>query len=180
MEGGDQTIEQMIKSTRRGLLVTFFWYIRAVDPMTLLNTGMTRDGMFLIENGEIVGPVQNFRWNDGPARGFNNITMLGAAGADAHRRSLRQSRHRARAADEDRGLPDDVDLAGGVSTGRSADAATSLAGPLDERFNERLLGRGDRQVDAGRTPGFVQNLYPKIGQLSGHRTSTSSAVAWSR
>ena len=41
--------------------------------MTLLNTGMTRDGMFLIENGEIVGPVQNFRWNDGPARGFNNI-----------------------------------------------------------------------------------------------------------
>jgi predicted Zn-dependent protease len=66
-----------VKSTRRGLLVTFFWYIRPVDQMTLLNTGMTRDGMFLIENGEIVGPVQNFRWNDGPARGFNNITMLG-------------------------------------------------------------------------------------------------------
>ena len=38
---------------------------------------MTRDGLFLIENGEIVGPVQNFRWNDGPARGFNNVTMLG-------------------------------------------------------------------------------------------------------
>jgi predicted Zn-dependent protease len=77
MEGGDQTIEQMIKSTRRGLLVSFFWYIRVVDAMTLLNTGMTRDGTFLIENGEIVGPVQNFRWNDGPARGFNNITALG-------------------------------------------------------------------------------------------------------
>ena len=77
MEGGDQTVEQMIKSTRRGLLVSFFWYIRVVDAMTLLNTGMTRDGLFLIENGEIAGPVQNFRWNDGPARGFNNITALG-------------------------------------------------------------------------------------------------------
>ena len=77
MEGGDQTIDQMIKSTRRGLLVSFFWYIRVVDAMTLLNTGMTRDGTFLIENGEIAGPVQNFRWNDGPARGFNNISALG-------------------------------------------------------------------------------------------------------
>lgn len=78
MDGGDATIAQMVKSTRRGLLITFFWYIRPVEQMTLLNTGMTRDGMFLIENGEIVGPVQNFRWNDGPARGFNNVTMLGA------------------------------------------------------------------------------------------------------
>ena len=77
MDGGDQTIDQMIKSTRRGLLISFFWYIRVVDAQTLLNTGMTRDGTFLIENGEIVGPVQNFRWNDGPARGFNNITALG-------------------------------------------------------------------------------------------------------
>jgi predicted Zn-dependent protease len=77
MDGGDQTLEQMIKSTRRGLLVSFFWYIRVVDAMTLLNTGMTRDGLFLIENGEVTGPVQNFRWNDGPARGFNNITALG-------------------------------------------------------------------------------------------------------
>jgi predicted Zn-dependent protease len=77
LEGSNQSVEQMIKSTRRGLLVSFFWYIRAVDQPTLLNTGMTRDGLFLIENGEIVGPVQNFRWNDGPARGFNNITMLG-------------------------------------------------------------------------------------------------------
>ena len=79
MDGGEATVEQMIKSTRRGLLCSFFWYIRPVEPMTLLNTGMTRDGMFLIENGEIAGPVQNFRWNDGPARAFNNISMLGRA-----------------------------------------------------------------------------------------------------
>jgi predicted Zn-dependent protease len=72
-----QSVEQMIKSTRRGLLVSFFWYIRAVDQPTLLNTGMTRDGLFLIENGEIVGPVQNFRWNMSPLVGFNNVTAIG-------------------------------------------------------------------------------------------------------
>jgi predicted Zn-dependent protease len=77
VEGGTATVEEMIKSTKRGLLITFFWYIRGVDNMTLLNTGMTRDGLFLIENGEVVGPVQNFRWNESPAVGFNNITMLG-------------------------------------------------------------------------------------------------------
>jgi predicted Zn-dependent protease len=77
MEGTDSSIEDMIKSTRRGLLVTFFWYIRPVDQPTLLNTGMTRDGLFLIENGEIAGPVQNFRWNMSPIVGFNNITALG-------------------------------------------------------------------------------------------------------
>ena len=77
MEGGTATIDEMIKATKRGLLVSFFWYIRPVDQMTLLNTGMTRDGLFLIENGEIVGPVQNFRWNESPAVSFNNITKLG-------------------------------------------------------------------------------------------------------
>jgi predicted Zn-dependent protease len=77
MEGTDLSLEQMIKSTRRGLLVTFFWYIRPVDQATLLNTGMTRDGLFLIENGEIAGPVQNFRWNMSPIVGFNNVTAVG-------------------------------------------------------------------------------------------------------
>ena len=115
MEGGDQTLEQMIKSTRRGLLVSFFWYIRVVDAMTLLNTGMTRDGLFLIENGEIAGPVQNFRWNDGPARGFNNITALGRPVPMHIGEAYDNPGHRARAADADRGLPDDVDLAGGLS-----------------------------------------------------------------
>ena len=79
MEGSDMSVEQMIKTTKRGLLVTFLWYIRAVDPQTLLNTGMTRDGLFLIENGEIAGPVQNFRWNMSPLVGYNNITAVGKA-----------------------------------------------------------------------------------------------------
>lgn len=77
MEGSDMTVDQMIKSTKRGLLVTFFWYIRPVDQPTLLNTGMTRDGLFLIENGEIAGPVQNFRWNMSPLVGFNNLSAVG-------------------------------------------------------------------------------------------------------
>ena len=81
MEGSELSIEDMIKQTRRGLLVTFFWYIRGV-PATgqpLLNTGMTRDGLFLIENGEIVGPVQNFRWNMSPLVGYNNLSLVGKA-----------------------------------------------------------------------------------------------------
>jgi predicted Zn-dependent protease len=77
IEGSNQSLEDMIKSTRRGLLVTFFWYIRPVDTLTLLNTGMTRDGLFLIENGEITGPVQNFRWNMSPLVGFANISAIG-------------------------------------------------------------------------------------------------------
>jgi predicted Zn-dependent protease len=78
-EGSNLSIEDMIKQTRRGLLVTFFWYIRGVPSETqpLLNTGMTRDGLFLIENGEIVGPVQNFRWNMSPLVGYNNLTLVG-------------------------------------------------------------------------------------------------------
>jgi predicted Zn-dependent protease len=77
VEGTTQSIEDIIKTTRRGLLVTFFWYLRPVDTLTLLNTGMTRDGLFLIENGEIAGPVQNFRWNMSPLVGFANISAVG-------------------------------------------------------------------------------------------------------
>jgi predicted Zn-dependent protease len=77
VEGTSQSIEDMIKTTKRGLLVTFFWYLRPVDTLTLLNTGMTRDGLFLIENGEITGPVQNFRWNMSPLVAFANISAIG-------------------------------------------------------------------------------------------------------
>jgi predicted Zn-dependent protease len=76
-DGTSQSIADIVKTTKRGLLVTFFWYIRGVDNETLLNTGMTRDGLFLIENGEIAGPVQNFRWNMSPIVGYNNITAVG-------------------------------------------------------------------------------------------------------
>jgi predicted Zn-dependent protease len=77
MEGTDLSTADMIKQTKRGLLVTFFWYIRGVDNATMLNTGMTRDGLFLIETGEITRPVQNFRWNMSPLVGYNNLTLVG-------------------------------------------------------------------------------------------------------
>ncbi len=77
VEGSTLSIEDMVKTTKRGLLVTFFWYLRPVDTLTLLNTGMTRDGLFLIENGEITGPVQNFRWNMSPLVAFANISAIG-------------------------------------------------------------------------------------------------------
>jgi predicted Zn-dependent protease len=60
------TLDEMIASTERALLVTCFWYIRTVDPQTLLLTGLTRDGVFLVENGEVKGAVNNFRYNMSP------------------------------------------------------------------------------------------------------------------
>jgi predicted Zn-dependent protease len=78
MAGGNSTVDEMIRSTERGLLLTRFWYIRGVDPRTILFTGLTRDGTFLIENGEISHPVKNFRWNESPIFMLNNIEMMGA------------------------------------------------------------------------------------------------------
>ena len=69
----------MIKQTRRGLLVTFFWYIRGVpsQEQPLLNTGMTRDGLFLIENGEIVGPGAELPLEHVAARRLHNLSLVG-------------------------------------------------------------------------------------------------------
>ncbi len=60
------TIEDLVAGTERGLLLTCLWYIREVDPQTLLLTGLTRDGVYLVENGEITGAVNNFRFNESP------------------------------------------------------------------------------------------------------------------
>jgi len=77
MAGGDQSLEELIKSTKKGILVTRLWYIRSVDPQTLLYTGLTRDGTFYIENGEIKYPVKNFRFNESPIIMLNNLETLG-------------------------------------------------------------------------------------------------------
>ncbi|MFF1710498.1 metallopeptidase TldD-related protein [Streptomyces sp. NPDC058268] len=67
LDGGtDRSLEEMVASTERGLLLTCLWYIREVDPATLLLTGLTRDGVYLVENGEVVGEVNNFRFNESP------------------------------------------------------------------------------------------------------------------
>jgi predicted Zn-dependent protease len=77
MAGGDQSLEEMIRDTRRGVLVTRLWYIRPLDPQTLLYTGLTRDGTFYIENGEIKYPIKNFRFNESPIVMLNNIEAMG-------------------------------------------------------------------------------------------------------
>ena len=77
MTGGTQSTADLIKGTAKGILVSRLWYIRAVDPQTLLYTGLTRDGTFYIENGAIKFPVKNFRFNESPVIMLNNVEALG-------------------------------------------------------------------------------------------------------
>ncbi|HEY2044512.1 MAG TPA: metallopeptidase TldD-related protein [Jatrophihabitans sp.] len=75
--GGTKDLQEMIASTERGLLLTCLWYIREVDPQTLLLTGLTRDGVYLIENGKVVGAVNNFRFNESPIDLLGRIIEVG-------------------------------------------------------------------------------------------------------
>ena len=77
MVGGDKSTMDLVKSTKKGILVTRTWYIRMVDPQTVLLTGLTRDGTFYVENGEIRYPIKNFRFNESPAIMLNNIEEIG-------------------------------------------------------------------------------------------------------
>lgn len=77
MDGGTASLEDLIKSTEKGILVSRLWYIRMVDPQSLLLTGLTRDGTFYIENGQIKYPIKNFRFNESPVIMLNNLEALG-------------------------------------------------------------------------------------------------------
>ena len=79
MLGGSASVDQMIASTERGVLVTRLWYLRQVDPRTVLYTGLTRDGTFLIDGGKISRSIQNFRFNESPLFMLNNLETLGRA-----------------------------------------------------------------------------------------------------
>jgi predicted Zn-dependent protease len=72
-----QTVEEMIHSTERGVLVTRLWYIREVDPYEKILTGMTRDGTFFIENGKVAGGVRNFRFNESLIHMLSNVEAMG-------------------------------------------------------------------------------------------------------
>ena len=76
--GAAASLDDMIAATGRGLLLTCLWYIREVDPQTLLLTGLTRDGVYLVENGEVTGAVNNFRFNESPVAMLGRITEAGA------------------------------------------------------------------------------------------------------
>jgi predicted Zn-dependent protease len=77
--GGDSSVEKMVASTDRGLLVTRLWYIREVDPYEKIMTGMTRDGLFLVENGRVTGAARNFRFNQSLIEMLKKVEMMGPA-----------------------------------------------------------------------------------------------------
>jgi predicted Zn-dependent protease len=77
MAGGTTGVDDMVRGTKRGVLVTRLWYIRMLDPQKLVLTGLTRDGNFYIENGRIAGPVNNFRFNESPVAVLANVVALG-------------------------------------------------------------------------------------------------------
>ncbi len=76
MDGGNGSVDELIALTERGVLVTSLWYIRSLDPRSLMFTGLTRDGVFWIENGRIAHPVTNFRWNDSPIAVLKNVAAM--------------------------------------------------------------------------------------------------------
>jgi predicted Zn-dependent protease len=73
LDGSAKTLEAVIAETERALLVTRFWYIRAVNPLNVTVTGLTRDGVWLVEKGKIIHPVNNFRFNDSPVNLLKNL-----------------------------------------------------------------------------------------------------------
>jgi predicted Zn-dependent protease len=77
LDGSTDSLDQLIASVERGLLVTRFWYLRNVNPQTLQYTGLTRDGLFLIENGKVTSPAGNFRFNESPVRVLQNVLKMG-------------------------------------------------------------------------------------------------------
>jgi predicted Zn-dependent protease len=76
--GGGRSLNEMVADTDRGLLLTCLWYIREVDPQTMLLTGLTRDGVYLIEHGEVTGAVNNFRFNESPVDLLGRLSEVGA------------------------------------------------------------------------------------------------------
>ena len=75
--GGTGSTDELIAGCARGILVTHFFYIRALDPRTVLQTGLTRDGAFLIEDGRVTRPLKNFRWNESPLLMLNRLEDIG-------------------------------------------------------------------------------------------------------
>jgi predicted Zn-dependent protease len=78
VDGASGSLEDLVKKVDNGLLLTTFWYIRMVDPNSLLLTGLTRDGVYHVKGGEVVGATNNFRWNDSPVSALSRIAHAGA------------------------------------------------------------------------------------------------------
>src|SRR5690606_24061735 len=77
LDGTDVDLLELVRAVDRGVLVTRFWYNRTLDPRTILATGLTRDGTFLVEQGKITTALKNFRYNDSPVTMLKNVLALG-------------------------------------------------------------------------------------------------------
>ncbi len=92
LTGGTKTTEELIAGCDHGVLVTHFFYIRSLEPRTVLYTGLTRDGAFLIEKGKVTRPLKNLRWNESPLLMLNRLEDIGrseAVAAGRHMPALR-------------------------------------------------------------------------------------------
>jgi predicted Zn-dependent protease len=78
VDGATGSTLDLVKTVKNGLLVTTLWYIRMVDPNSLLLTGLTRDGVYFVKDGEVQGVTNNFRWNDSPVSALSRISAAGA------------------------------------------------------------------------------------------------------
>jgi predicted Zn-dependent protease len=77
LSGGQAaSVDELVRGTKRGLLVTRFWYNRMLEPQTVMLTGLTRDGLFLIEDGKITAPLSNFRYNESPVTVLKNVDAM--------------------------------------------------------------------------------------------------------
>jgi predicted Zn-dependent protease len=103
VDGAEGTTEDLVAGTERGLLLTSMWYIREVDPQTLLLTGLTRDGVYLVEGGEVTGAVNNFRFNESP---INLLDRFSAASATSPSFSREWGEHFSRTATPALSVPD--------------------------------------------------------------------------
>ena len=135
--GGDpQTVEQMIASTERGVLVTRLWYIREVEPFEKMLTGMTRDGTFYVENGRVQGGVRNFRFNESLIHMLSNVEAMSMPVRVVRRRVVRHGGSR----DEGEGLQlhrSDEVL---ESTRQSALSIQAALAFLASRFSPEIAG----------------------------------------
>jgi predicted Zn-dependent protease len=79
VDGASGCLDDLVKKVENGLLLTTLWYIRMVDPNSLLLTGLTRDGVYHVKNGEVQGITNNFRWNESPVNALSRISAAGAS-----------------------------------------------------------------------------------------------------
>ncbi len=138
------SLADLVSKTDRGLLLTCLWYIREVDPQTLLLTGLTRDGVYLVENGEVTAAVNNFRFNESPVGMLSRITEVWRHHSDAAARVGRLLHQGGNAADPGGGLQHVLGQPGQLR-GRSVSclrAGSRPSGPLDSAPPDRR--RSDR------------------------------------